>query len=243
MYLTIGIYAVNKLDGSAREEGRQIVYSNLQLEEGTAVTAYAPYLEDISAVQVGVCGKNIFFSSSEREECKGITAEKTKDGTFHVYGTGDGTGDFRMDMDMDLPMGKYTGSGCPKGGSSTTWFVEFYNQNTGKDSKDYGDGVAFETSAIQTISVSLVVRSGQTVDLVFKPMIEVGTGDKVYEPFKAPALYFPDSNGEITVASRFPVTTLLGNTNGVAIDCTYNRDINKAFEELYNAIISTGGNV
>ena len=214
-----------------------------QLEEGTIATTYAPYVEDISTVQVGTCGKNVFFTTTERKEYKGITAEKTEDGTFHVYGTSDGTGDFWMDMNINLPRGRYTGSGCPKGGSSTTWFIEYHNQNTGKGKIDYGDGVEFDTSATQTIVVHLVVRNGQTVDLVFKPMIELGTGDKVYEPFKAPAFYIPDSNGETSVKSIFPVTTLLSNTDGVIIDCTYNRDINKAFAELYNAIISTGGNV
>ena len=228
---------------NGKTEGDYITISNVQVEESSTATTYAPYVEDISTVQVGTCGKNVFFTTTERKEYKGITAEKTEDGTFHVYGTSDGTGDFWMDMNMDLPRGIYTGSGCPKGGSSTTWFVEYHNKNTGKGKIDYGDGVEFDTSATQTIAVHLVVRNGQTVDLVFKPMIELGTGDKVYEPFKIPAFYIPDSNGETSVKSVFPVTTLLSNTDGVIIDCTYNRDVNKAYAELYNAIISTGGNV
>lgn len=59
LYIGIGVYAVNKLDGSAMEEGRQIVYSNLQLEEGTVATAYTPYIEDISTAKVKKYGKNI----------------------------------------------------------------------------------------------------------------------------------------------------------------------------------------
>ena len=108
---------------------------------------------------------------------------------------------------------------------------------------DYGDGVEFEASAAQMIVVRIGVRNGQTVDLIFKPMIELGTGDKVYEPFIPPVLYTLDSNGEMIVKSIYPVTTLISNTEGVIIDCAYNRDLNKAFAELCNAIISTGGNV
>lgn len=37
--------------------------------------------------------------------------------------------------------------------------------------------------------------------------------------------------------------TLMSDTEGVVIECEYNRDINKAFEEMCNAIISLGGNI
>ena len=45
------------------------------------------------------------------------------------------------------------------------------------------------------------------------------------------------------VTALYPVTTLTTDTQGIIIDCEYNRDINKAYEEITNAIISLGGNV
>ena len=212
------------------------------VEEGTTATDYVPYIEDISSVEVKKYGKNLFKATGEKVY-KGITAELREDGSYHVFGTSDGTGDFFLDTDIILPKGKYTGSGCPSGGSSASHYIEFVRRGAGKSGTDYGNGTEIEAAESQMFVVHMVVKSGQTVDLVFKPMIEVGTGDKVYEPFKTPTLYMPDSYGEIMVSSICPTTTLISNTEGAVIDCTYNRDLNKAFEELYNAIISTGGNV
>ena len=79
MYIGIGVYAVNKLDGSAMEEGRQIVYSNLQLEEGTAATAYAPYLEDISTVKVMVGDGETVSKQYD------VNTDGTVDGVTSIY--------------------------------------------------------------------------------------------------------------------------------------------------------------
>lgn len=45
------------------------------------------------------------------------------------------------------------------------------------------------------------------------------------------------------VKSKYPETAISTDAAGVLIDCKYNRDTNKAFTEMYNAIISLGGNV
>jgi hypothetical protein len=51
-------------------------------------------------------------------------------------------------------------------------------------------------------------------------------------------------NGTVdNMVSFLPTTILTTNSASVTINVEYNRDINKAFEELYNAIISLGGNV
>lgn len=56
--------------------------------------------------------------------------------------------------------------------------------------------------------------------------------------------YQPNDDGTVdSITSKSPKMTLSTDTEGAIIDCTYNRDINKAFEEIYNAIISLGGNV
>ena len=66
----------------------------------------------------------------------------------------------------------------------------------------------------------------------------------MYAPYIEPIEYPVSVDGTVEgVTPIYPTTTLMADTEGAVIDCTYNRDINKAFEELYNAIISTGGNV
>lgn len=63
-----------------------------------------------------------------------------------------------------------------------------------------------------------------------------------YEPFIEPTTYTPNENGIVEgVTSLYPSMTLTTDTSGVVIDAEYNRDINKAFAELQNAIINLGG--
>lgn len=74
--------------------------------------------------------------------------------------------------------------------------------------------------------------------------VEVGTTATAYEPYKEPIEYPVSADGTVEgVTPIYPTTTLMTDTAGAVIDCTYNRDINKAFAELQQAIISLGGNV
>ena len=60
-----------------------------------------------------------------------------------------------------------------------------------------------------------------------------------YEPYKEPIEY---AQGE-EIKSIYPSTTLMTDTEGAVISVEYNRDINKAFEELMKIILSLGGNL
>lgn len=215
-----------------------------QLEEGTIATTYAPYVEDISTVKVKKYGKNL-FEATARKEHRGITFELLDDGTYHVYGTNDGTSESWQDQSITLPKGIYSGSGCAKGGTSTTYFIQFYNQDTKVGKNDYGEGVEFATTATQTVTVHMVVKPGQTVDLIFKPMIEEGTGDKVYAPYIEPIEYPVSADGTVNgITPNQPTTTLITDTAGAVMDCTYNRDADKVITDLetkLNTLIATIG--
>ena len=52
--------------------------------------------------------------------------------------------------------------------------------------------------------------------------------------------YKPPVDGVVWV---HPTTTLVADTPDAIIEATYNRDINKAFAELQNALLSMGGNI
>ena len=74
--------------------------------------------------------------------------------------------------------------------------------------------------------------------------IEEGTAITDYEPGIEPTVYDVKADGTVEgVTSLYPNTTLYTDTQGTLIECEYNRDINKAFAELQNAIISLGGDV
>ena len=84
--------------------------------------------------------------------------------------------------------------------------------------------------------------AGDTIS--FEAMqIEVGSVATDFQDYIS-TTYTPNADGTVEgVTSLYPTTTLSTNTYGVIIDCEYNRDINKAFAELQQVIISLGGNV
>ena len=60
----------------------------------------------------------------------------------------------------------------------------------------------------------------------------------------SPQTYTPTADGTVSgVKSLYPITTLMTDTAGVIINAEYNKDLNKAFAELQQAILSMGGNV
>jgi hypothetical protein len=76
-----------------------------------------------------------------------------------------------------------------------------------------------------------------TYDFVesLKIQIEKGTTATEYEPYKEPTEYVANENGNVSVTSVSPTTTLIAD-NGAIISAEYNRDINKAFAELMQAV-------
>ena len=74
--------------------------------------------------------------------------------------------------------------------------------------------------------------------------VELGENATEYEEYVEPITHTVNADGTVDgVKSLYPTTTLCTDTDGVQINCEYNKDINKAFAELQNAIISLGGNI
>jgi hypothetical protein len=72
---------------------------------------------------------------------------------------------------------------------------------------------------------------------------EYGDVNTEYVPFDG-GVYTPDAEGNVLgVHSRYPFTTIYTDNSEAVIEAEYNRDINKAFAEITQAIISLGGNV
>lgn len=106
----------------------------------------------------------------------------------------------------------------------------------------------FYRLAIKTTNTNSKVQLGEgTTATTYTPYVAVSgiSVQKYGEDLNTViATYTPNADGTVEgVTSLYPSTTLLTDTDGVVIDCEYNRDINKAFEELTQAIVSLGGNV
>jgi len=72
--------------------------------------------------------------------------------------------------------------------------------------------------------------------------MELGDTATDYAPYRPPTVCTTDENGCCGVAAQGD-TTLLTQTPGATLTCTYPRDTNRAYDRLVQAIISMGGNV
>ena len=84
------------------------------------------------------------------------------------------------------------------------------------------------------LGIYINIPNGKTLNnLLIKPQLEIGATATEYEPYIIPTEYIPAADGTVNgITSLYPNTTLTTDTEGVIINCKYNRDINKAFAAL-----------
>lgn len=183
----------------------------------------------------------------------GITFTVSGDGTVTANGTATEQAYFVLNKRI-LSVGTYFLSGTPKNDSNCIIYIA--NTNYSLYKADMGNGIAATTTKEETCSIAISLPKGATVsNMIFKPQLELGTLATSYAPYvdvsKAKLIkqgtetvqYPISADGTVKgVKSTYPTTTLTSDTENVIIEAEYNRDINKAFEELTQAIISLGGN-
>ena len=99
---------------------------------------------------------------------RGATFTVNKDGSITVYASST-TGDiwFRLAEKFTFSSGTYVMSGCPMGGSTSSYMMESDDLNA----RDTGNGVTITRNSEISDNIYIVILSGQTVNLTFKPMI------------------------------------------------------------------------
>ena len=114
------------------------------------------------------------------------------------------------------------------------------------NTKVYASVVVPETDRNTDLFVRLYMNKGNKEGdycIVSDLQVEIGDTSSDYAEYVEPIEYVSNKEGEFTIPSINPCVTLIPLTNGVNIESEYNKDINKGFAELQNAIISLGGNV
>lgn len=99
---------------------------------------------------------------------RGVTFTINSDNSIDVVATSV-TADvwFRIKQNFQYDVGSYVMSGCPSGGSTTTYFIESDNLNA----RDTGNSIVINRSSTYTDNIFLVVKSGMTFTGTFKPMV------------------------------------------------------------------------
>lgn len=141
-------------------------------------------------------GKNFAYFNNIARTHRGVTFTPVNDekGLLEyvlVNGTNDGTGEsvytISSNLLSHLVLGtKYIMSGCPGGGSSSTYRLQHWGYSDSNAVHDYGNGVEYTfNDEDNNGNVSIIVSSGVTVsNLKFYPMVRLATiTDGTYEPF------------------------------------------------------------
>ena len=244
--------------------------SNIQVEYGTQATDYKPFV-NVEDATVKVSGANLFDvhnaewgSTNDR-----ASAEVLEDGTVRVTRTKKtgyeavstimlNTSDFvdkylyaKADAKGSMSLGRvgiYFGyvnttsgaaqnaTGSAQDMSTTLQHLETYIKPSATSAEKY-----------DKIRLLLYINASENVvgevgDYVDYTNIMISTSDVPYEPYESET-YTPDEDGKIEINSISPIMNISSDTPNVIINADYNRDINKAFEQLQNVILSLGGNV
>lgn len=92
------------------------------------------------------------------------------------------------------------------------------------------------------VSAFLYISQGNEAEtrvVMEKLQIEIGTATE-YEPYKEPETVSVKQDGTASIIGKGEGITLMTDTEGVTITAEYNRDLNKAFAEIYQAIATMG---
>jgi hypothetical protein len=115
---------------------------------------------------------NVFAAPAQTQPINGITWEVNSDGTVTANGTASGSSWFYLTANpANIQYGVETVlSGCPEGGSATTWEIQCAMVG-GSARSDYGKGM-IQPHDYSYRYIACCVRNGQTVtNLTFKPMV------------------------------------------------------------------------
>lgn len=188
-------------------------------------TPYTPYVSDLSKVNLCACGKNLMP----------INTIQTPLSTNPILFEGNITGKFVFTCDIKCNYNYGTASLF-----EVTINGELRHITPNALLNEYKDGFPLNGTITKIVFRNYCICKEGSIDNI---QLEPGTVSTEFETFKGKT-YPINADGTVEgVNSIYPTTTLYTDTEGVVVDVEYNRDINKAFAELTNAILSLGGNV
>lgn len=158
-------------------------------QDGTPTPDAPVEIKNVEKPVVSVYGKNLLKNEAVTQTLNGVTfTVNYKDGSFTVKGTATAMAFFGVDYNVKdiIPGEVYCLSGCPAGGSGSTY--QLYAQtNDGRTfAYDTGAGVQFTGTDAQW-QVLFVVYKDAVVDLTVYPMLRhASVTDTAFEPYKSP---------------------------------------------------------
>ena len=203
-----------------------------------------------------VSGKNLFDISKlapVNTTINGVTYEQLEDGRIHIYGkildntvqTSYTSENSPTDARVNLPVGIYSTKRFYINGKDIEFVAVIYHSDTADyTSIDNENRTLSKEGYIHHYVIYVHKEITEDIDLVIPAQLEFGATSTEYEPYAEIKSYPVNSDGTVHgVKSIYPTTVLFTDTEGATIEAEYNKDINKAFCELQNAIINLGGTI
>lgn len=172
--------------------------TKIMLNEGTQAKPWEPftgrkpspspdYPQEIKSVK----GKNLLDCRWLVEQTiNGVTFTPVKDKNGNLLyveanGIASAKTDYNLTNNILWSEGEYVLSGCPSGGSTSTYNLAIYTNSDGNWTNSFGGDLNFLVSKDESIKLIATVRSGYTADhLRFYPMIRPASiADDTYVPY------------------------------------------------------------
>ncbi|MBR2707324.1 MAG: hypothetical protein IKE74_08860 [Mogibacterium sp.] len=156
----------------------KVALEPVQLGSGDPSPSNVRPISGQSTVTVTRTGKNLLQLTATSRTLNGVTFTVNADGTITANGTCTAAAWYQI-ATVTLN-GEYIISGCPSGGSSTTYSIVSQGVQT---VTEYGDGATVNYDGTNKI-VYIYIYNGATVNnIVFKPMIRNTGTDTTFEPY------------------------------------------------------------
>lgn len=208
--------------------------------EAVAISDISPVAHDLD---IKVSSKNVipYPYTETTKTSNGITFTDNGDGGITIDGVATGYAMFTLSRDFPFVDGiTYAISG------RQSLYINYLDEN-GNDKyfhTKYNTTLTWDKRySLKRVYIQVVPNETKSNEVIC-PMIEISDTVTEYEAYKEAITYPVSPDGTVEdVKSVYPNMTITTDTDGVVIDCEYNKDINKGFAELVQAIISLGGNV
>ena len=220
--------------------------------------------EDISGKELtlNVCGKNMlkYPYHNTSSTVSGVSCTDNGDGTVTVNGTAAADiyfwfNHFPSGKKLPIKNGKkYTISGCPENGSSSTYMILLSASQSGKTLyySDFGNGLTVDfPDGCEAGNMSIKICKGTTVDnLVFRPQLELGAAATDYEPYSGTEYKITTDSNPYTVPTDIRQlegrNTLYTADSGAQFAVTYTKAdpalsrVYKSIDALSTALVALG---
>ena len=134
--------------------------------ENQAITNAHNSLKNAFTNQVNSNGsKNVLQNDAYSQTISGVTFTVNSDKSITANGTATANIYYTLSAGVTYPKGEYKKSGCPSGGSSSTYFF------AGSGFADYGNGVDVTLANDTSLDNVIVIKNGTAINKTFYPML------------------------------------------------------------------------